>query len=74
MTGNRTRPRHRRRVNACCQSNFADEIKLRGTPAQIAEKYEQLEREAAGMKDLLLATSYSQHAHHWRCVQIEQGN
>lgn len=42
---------------------------LRGSAAQIAEKYEDLSVEALKAKDDMQARIFSQHAHHWRKVE-----
>ena len=46
------------------ESNGPD-VKVRGTPAHIAEKYVQLARDAQSSGDPILAESYLQHAEHY---------
>src|SRR4051812_50207507 len=46
------------------ESNGPD-VKVRGTPAHIAEKYVQLARDAQSSGDPVMAESYLQHAEHY---------
>ncbi len=46
------------------ESNGPD-IKIRGTPQTIADKYTQLARDSLGSGDLVLAENYFQHAEHY---------
>jgi Domain of unknown function (DUF4167) len=50
--------------NRVLDSNGPD-VKLRGTPQTIAEKYMQLARDAASSGDRVMAESYYQHADHY---------
>lgn len=45
-------------------SNGPD-VRIRGSAAQVAEKYEALSKDAFGAGDLILAESYLQHAEHY---------
>jgi hypothetical protein len=40
-------------------------VKIRGTPAHIAERYKSLAREASSSGDTILAENYLQHAEHY---------
>lgn len=44
------------------------ETPLRGHAGQIAEKYEDLAKQAEKDGDWMLAETYYQHAHHWGSV------
>src|SRR5690606_20495560 len=44
------------------------EVKIRGTPAHIAEKYMSLARDAASSGDPVLAENYLQHAEHYNRI------
>jgi hypothetical protein len=49
------------------ESNGPD-VKVRGTPAHIAEKYMQLARDAQSSGDHVLAENYLQHAEHYNRI------
>jgi Domain of unknown function (DUF4167) len=49
------------------ESNGPD-VKVRGTPAHIAEKYQQLARDAQSAGDRVLAENYLQHAEHYNRI------
>ncbi len=64
---NRARARARRQpnpANKVYESNGPD-VKVRGTPQQIAEKYLQLGRDALSSGDAIKAENYFQHAEHY---------
>jgi Domain of unknown function (DUF4167) len=54
------------------ESNGPD-VKVRGTASNIAEKYQQLSRDAHTSGDLVAAEAYQQYAeHYYRLVAAEQ--
>ena len=54
------------------ESNGPD-VKIRGTAAQIAEKYSGLARDASSAGDRIMAENYSQHAEHYnRIIMLAQ--
>jgi hypothetical protein len=53
------------------ESNGPD-VKIRGTAANIAEKYQQLAREAHTSGDLVAAEAYHQYAEHYYRLVAEQ--
>ncbi len=64
---NRARARSRRQpnpANKVYESNGPD-VKVRGTPQQIADKYAQLGRDALSSGDMVKAENYFQHAEHY---------
>lgn len=50
--------------NQVYDSNGPD-VRIRGSAAQVAEKYEALSKDAFGAGDMILAESYLQHAEHY---------
>ena len=52
------------------ESNGPD-VKLRGTAAQIAQKYLSLARDALALGDMVAAESYFQHAEHYNRIIME---
>jgi hypothetical protein len=60
----RKRENHPNPLARCFESKGPD-VKIRGTPADIAEKYISLAREAFSSGDPVLAESYLQHAEHY---------
>lgn len=54
-------------VNRSFESNGPD-VKIRGTPAHIGEKYLSLARDAAASGDPVLAENYLQHAEHYNRI------
>ncbi len=64
---NRARTRSRRQpnpANKVYESNGPD-VKVRGTPQQVADKYMQLGRDALSSGDAIKAENYFQHAEHY---------
>ncbi len=58
--------------NKNLESNGPD-VKIRGTPSQIAEKYHQLARDAASSGDNVMSENYYQHAEHYlRLLAVSQ--
>jgi len=55
------------------ESNGPD-VKIRGNPSHIAEKYVQLARDAQSSGDPVAAENYYQHAEHYFRVMREQGS
>jgi Domain of unknown function (DUF4167) len=53
------------------ESNGPD-VKIRGTAANIAEKYQQLARDAHTSGDLITAEAYHQYAEHYYRLVAEQ--
>jgi Domain of unknown function (DUF4167) len=53
------------------ESNGPD-VKVRGTASHIAEKYQQLARDAHTSGDLVTAEAYHQHAEHYYRLVAEQ--
>jgi hypothetical protein len=60
----RNRENHQNPLTRRFESKGPD-VKVRGTPAHIAEKYTTLAREALSSGDLVLAENYLQHAEHY---------
>src|SRR4029079_14467761 len=61
--------------NAVCRyyESNGPNVKLRGTAAQIAEKYLSLARDALASADMVAAESYFQHAEHYtRAIRAPQ--
>ena len=59
--------------NRFYESNGPD-VKVRGPASLVAEKYQQLARDAHTSGDLVAAEAYQQHAeHYYRLVAAEQG-
>jgi hypothetical protein len=54
------------------ESNGPD-VRIRGTASNIAEKYQQLARDAHTSGDLIAAEAYHQHADHYYRLVAEQG-
>jgi hypothetical protein len=50
--------------NRCYESNGPD-VKVRGSASLVAEKYQQLARDAQASGDLIAAEGYLQHAEHY---------
>jgi hypothetical protein len=78
----RGRGRNRKSQNPLTRSfeSNGPDVKIRGTPAHIAEKYISLARDAQSSGDPVLAESYLQHAEHYNRIimafreqQIQQG-
>lgn len=78
----RGRGRNRKSQNPLTRSfeSNGPDVKIRGTPAHIAEKYISLARDAQSSSDPVLAESYLQHAEHYNRIimafreqQIQQG-
>ncbi|MCB1528570.1 MAG: DUF4167 domain-containing protein [Hyphomicrobiaceae bacterium] len=78
----RGRGRNRKSQNPLTRSfeSNGPDVKIRGTPAHIAEKYISLARDAHTTGDPVLAESYLQHAEHYNRIimafreqQIQQG-
>ena len=66
------RPKPQNALSRHYESNGPD-VKLRGTAAQIAEKYLSLARDALASGDMVTAESYFQHAEHYkRIVMVAQ--
>jgi hypothetical protein len=61
---NNNRKGHHNPLSRSFESNGPD-VKIRGTPAHIAEKYISLARDAQSSGDLVLAENYFQHAEHY---------
>ena len=63
----RGRGRNRKGQNPLTRSfeSTGPDVKLRGTPAHIAEKYMSLARDASSSGDPVLAENYLQHAEHY---------
>jgi hypothetical protein len=58
--------------NRFCESNGPD-VKVRGPASLVAEKYQQLARDAHTSGDLVAAEAYQQYAeHYYRLVAAEQ--
>jgi hypothetical protein len=60
-------PRPQNALSRHYESNGPD-VKLRGTAAQIAEKYLSLARDALASGDMVAAESYFQHAEHYNRI------
>lgn len=72
---NRMRGRHRKQSNPLTRSYESNgpDIKVRGTPQHIVEKYAQLARDAQVSGDPVLAEAYLQHAeHYFRIISAAQ--
>jgi hypothetical protein len=76
---NRKGQHHHNPLMRTFQSNGPDQ-KIHGTPAQIAEKYMSLARDALSSGDPVLAENYLQHAEHYNRIiltyreqQMQQG-
>lgn len=78
----RGRGRNRKSQNPLTRSfeSNGPDVKIRGTPAHIAEKYISLARDAQSTGDPVLAESYLQHAEHYNRIimafreqQMQQG-
>lgn len=78
----RGRGRNRKSQNPLTRSfeSNGPDVKIRGTPAHIAEKYISLARDAQSSGDPVLAESYLQHAEHYNRIimayreqQVQQG-
>jgi len=78
----RGRGRNRKAQNPLTRSfeSNGPDVKLRGTPAHIAEKYMSLARDAASTGDYVLEQNYLQHAEHYNRIimafreqQMQQG-
>ena len=76
---NRKGQHHHNPLMRTYQSNGPDQ-KIHGTPAQIAEKYMTLARDALSSGDPVLAENYLQHAEHYNRIilsyreqQVQQG-
>ena len=76
---NRKGHNHHNPLMRTFQSNGPDQ-KIHGTPAQIAEKYMSLARDALSSSDHVLAENYLQHAEHYNRIiltyreqQVQQG-
>ena len=69
-------PRLQNALSRYYESNGPD-VKLRGTAAQIAEKYLSLARDALASGDMVAAESYFQHAEHYNRIimaaQLQMG-
>ena len=61
---NNNRKGHHNPLSRSFESNGPD-VKIRGTPAHIAEKYISLARDAQSTGDPVLAENYLQHAEHY---------
>ncbi|MGF1650800.1 MAG: DUF4167 domain-containing protein [Hyphomicrobiaceae bacterium] len=59
--------KHQNPLTRSFESNGPD-VKIRGTPAHIAEKYMALARDALGSGDPVLAENYLQHAEHYNRI------
>ena len=66
-TQNRIGQHHHNPLMRTYQSNGPDQ-KIHGTPAQIAEKYMSLARDALSSGDHVLAENYLQHAEHYNRI------
>jgi hypothetical protein len=78
----RGRGRNRKSQNPLTRSfeSTGPDVKIRGTPAHIAEKYTSLARDAGSSGDPVLAENYLQHAEHYNRIimsfrdqQVSQG-
>ncbi len=67
---NRNRPSIGNVVNRVFDSS-GPEGKVRGTPQQIIDKYNQLARDAQLANDGVAAENFQQHAEHYRCLLSE---
>ena len=61
----RTRRQHQNNARARHHESNADGIKIRGSAAQILEKYQQLARDASSASDHINAQNYLQYAEHY---------
>jgi len=61
------RPKPQNALSRHYESNGPD-VKLRGTAAQIAEKYSSLARDAVASGDMVTAENYFQHAEHYKRI------
>src|SRR5215468_4109210 len=68
----RGRGRNRKSHNPLARSfeSNGPDVKIRGTPAHIAEKYLSLARDAQSSSDPVLAENYLQHAEHYTRIII----
>jgi hypothetical protein len=66
----RSRGRSRKGQNPLTRSfeSTGPDVKIRGTPAHIAEKYQSLARDARSSGDEVLAENYLQHAEHYNRI------
>ncbi len=66
----RGRGRNRKGQNPLTRSfeSTGPDVKIRGTPAHIAEKYMSLARDATSSGDPVLAENYLQHAEHYNSI------
>ncbi|NOU05135.1 MAG: DUF4167 domain-containing protein, partial [Hyphomicrobiaceae bacterium] len=75
---NRNKQQQQNPLTRSFESNGPD-VKVRGTPAHIAEKYLSLARDATSSGDPVLAENYLQHAEHYNRIimayreQFQQG-
>ncbi|MFV0298321.1 MAG: DUF4167 domain-containing protein [Hyphomicrobiaceae bacterium] len=67
---NQNNNHHRKSQNPLTRSfeSNGPDVKVRGTPAHIAEKYQQLARDAQSSGDHVLAENYLQHAEHYNRI------
>jgi hypothetical protein len=68
--GNQNNNGHRKGQNPLTRSfeSNGPDVKVRGTPAHVAEKYIQLARDAQSSGDHVLAENYLQHAEHYNRI------
>ncbi len=69
-TGNNAGNQHRKGQNPLTRSfeSNGPDVKIRGTPAHVAEKYISLARDALTSGDRVLAENYLQHAEHYNRI------
>ncbi len=67
---NRMRGRGRKQPNPMSRSfeSNGPDVKIRGNPSHIAEKYTQLARDALSAGDTVMAENYLQHAEHYNRI------